>query len=266
MNRILGGLLVAAFGVGISVTAEAGSIRTIDCNPDMYNLTGQTANDFDIVLGNIDASDVSGVYSDPTLSHNPFPTHTVSDLPDGNVLVRYSGAEVPDRTSVHVGISVPYLSGNPYVVDQYWTRDGINIGSPTFRCNLDPVSYTDGAIRNAGSTAAWVQRRVLHLSNSVTLDQLLPDEALWSAASLIDAAPVRVGAGQSLGYVFANSGDGAYLMAYDVWNDDSNAPGALSQRLMQAFNVVPEPSPLLLLVCPALVFAFRGRRRRVSAG
>jgi hypothetical protein len=254
MSRLRIATLAAVCGIGVALNTQAGALRTIDCNPDMYNLTGSPADDFDILLGNVRAADVTA-YSDPLLNHNPFPTVTVTDTSfvDPNfgtvqgVLVHYFGAVVPDRDSVHVGISLPVLSGNPYVFDQYWSSGGQKLGSPSFRCNLSPSDATDGTVTNFGSTAQWVQRRVLFQTANVILDDLIPGLSLWNSAVLIDSAPILVGAGQSLAYTLAGTGDGAYVIGYDVWADDNGQLGNLSQRVMQAFNVVPEPGTLALL-------------------
>ncbi|MBL8382150.1 MAG: PEP-CTERM sorting domain-containing protein [Burkholderiales bacterium] len=244
--------------------AHAGSLRTIDCNPDMYNLTGRPANDFDILLGNFQPANLLEVYTDPLRVRNPFPDYSVTDLGGGDVLVRYFGAVVPDRAAVHVGIRVAAGVGNGVVKDQYWTWDGANIGAPAFRCNLLPQDYNDGSVTNTSTIDAyWVQRRVLYQMSQTALSDLLPGTTLWNSAALIDSAPVLVGAGQSLAYGFGVSGDGSYILGYDVWTDNNGQVGELAQRVMQAYHVVPEPGTLLL-VGAALVAAFGRRSMRLG--
>ena len=266
MNRWLLAVAVTLAGVGAGTAAHAGAFRTIDCNPDMYNLTGRTANDFDILLGNFTPANLLDVYTDPTRARNPFPDYSVTDLGGGDVLIRYFGAEVPSGAAVHVGISVSAGLGSGIIKDQFWSYDNGGqveiLGRPAFRCNLSPTDATDGDITNTSLTHGyWVQRRALFQRTNTVLDDLLPDEALWNAASLIDADPVFVGAGQTLGYDFRSFGDGAYVLGYEVWTDEGGQLGRLAQRVMQSNNMVPEPATLLMVGAGLLLLV---RRRPVQ--
>lgn len=248
---------IAAALVLAAGAAQAGAVRTIDCNIDAYNLTGQTANDFDILLRGTAPAQISRLFLRPG---QDFPEVEVRDTADG-ALIHYHGMEVANGGRVHVGFQI-FPAGPVGTIEQYWTWNGTPLGGPDFRCTppLDPL---DGRIQNTGISDVWVQRRVAIQENPVDLqNDLVRGSALWNAALLLDVAPVALDAGTTLDYRFGGGGHGSYTMMYDVCGD--LACTNVLQTVLQSTFYTPEPALPLLLAWPAAWLLLSRRRPRLA--
>jgi len=254
--RILATLALAVSSA-MPFMSHAGAIKTIDCNIDAYNLTGTTANDFDILLRGVSKAEVDRVYQ----NNNYFPNVDVTDIligSDPGILIHYWGKDVLPGSQVHIGYEIS-PSGPIGTVDQYWSLDGARLGGPDFRCNL-PTDYVDGSVTNPGTAAAWVQRRVAYQAGPVDLvTDLVLNSALWSNAQIIDASFVEIAASTTLPYTFTDQGYGAYVMMYDVCADMACTNGRI-QTVFNAIHYAPEPSSLALLVVGLAGLTMRARR------
>lgn len=248
---------LASLGIIVAAGAQAGHITTMDCNIDAYNLTGQTANDFDIQLGGVAKSEVLKTF------HNIFPNVEVTEQPYGS-LIHYYGREFAPGDSVHIGYEI-FPAGPIGTIDQYWSYDGAKLGGPAFRCNK-PTIFSDGNVTNTGSTDVWIQRRFAVEPDAVDLqNDLNTGTSFWNNATLIDQSPIALLAGATADYAFANVGAGSYTMMYDVCSDAQCSAGHVSETVFSSVYYTPEPGVLGLVGSAGLAAlgasALRRRRR-----
>ena len=245
-----------ALGLGVALGAQAGHIQTIDCNIDAYNLTGTTANDFDIKLGGVAASDINQVFLRPA---QYFPNVTVTEESYG-ALIHYSGLEVPNGGRVHIGYEIS-PSGPWGTIDQYWSLDGARLGGPEFLCN-QPTDYRDGNVTNTSSSDVWIRRRVAYQAGAVDLDEdLVRDSAFYDSAVLIDTDPIALLQNQTSRHRFADFGHGSYTTIYDVCADAQCLN--VTQTVFNSVFYTPEPGVVGLLALGTLLLtASRVSRRR----
>lgn len=247
--------LLALIGALIAVVAHAGHIETIDCNIDAYNLTGQTANDFDIRLGGVSAAEVRKVYQ------SFFPNVTVTDESYG-ALIHYFGLDVAPGERVHIGYEIS-PSGPVGTIDQYWSYNGARLGAPDFLCNK-PTSFRNGNVTNTSTSDLWIQRRVQIQADPVDLQtDLIVGSAFWASASVIDSTPISLVAGSTASYIFADEGKGAYAMIFDVCGDA--ACSSLRETVFSAVYYTPEPGAMSLLAVAGLAALGGSRLRRRQA-
>lgn len=247
---------LVALGIGVALGAQAGSIRTIDCNIDAYNLTGTTANDFDIKLSGVAASNISQVFLRPA---QYFPNVTVSTESYG-ALIHYLGREVAPGDSVHIGYEI-FPAGPWGTIDQYWSFDGNRLGGPEFFCT-QPTDYLDGNVTNTSSSDVWIRRRVAYQPDAVDLnDDLVRDSAFFASALLIDTDPLQLLQNQTSSYRFADFGHGSYTTIYEVCSDAQC--NNLTQTVFNSVFYTPEPGVLSLMALGGLLLAAsRAPRRR----
>lgn len=235
-------------------TASAQIISGTLSNFDVWNRTGQTANDFEATFGGIPQDRIAGLY------RGDYPTTTVTTT-GGTTTVRWTGSTTPPNQKSHFGIR---LSGpiNPSNVNFTWTFDGRPIGGIP-----DPwqkwLQLTSGVRDVIAPTqaAVWVQRRTNITTATIDLPDLLRSGALWESGITIDEIPVRIAAGAELIYDFDWTGQNFvnFVMMYDVWSDDNGQRGDLIATFLNAAVVVPAPAPIAGLALLGLVAS---RRRR----
>ncbi|MBI5258289.1 MAG: hypothetical protein HY855_17420 [Burkholderiales bacterium] len=245
-----------AIGLATALGAQAGHITTVDCNIDAYNLTGHTANDFDILLGGVAPADIGKVFLRP---ETYFPQVEVTAQTYG-ALIHYSGREVPHGGAVHIGYEIS-PSGPVNTIDQYWSWNGTRLGGPAFHCAA-PTIERRGDVTNTSGADVWIQRRVVARPAAVDLQaDLVRLSAFWTGALVIDGNPIALPQGQTRSHLFDDIGHGSYTLMYDVCAD------ALCQDIRQtvfssAF-VTPEPGAAWLALAGALaMLAVPGRRCR----
>ncbi len=235
-------------GLGIAMAAQAGHIQTIDCNIDAYNLTGSTANDFDIQLSGVTADDIRQVFLRPA---QYFPDVSVSTESYG-ALIHYSGREIASGDSVHIGYEI-YPAGPWGTIDQYWSLDGARLGGPEFLCR-QPTDRLDGRVTNTSAGDVWIRRRVQDQAGAVDLaDDLVRSSSFFAAAQLIDTDPIQLLQNQSTDYRFADLGGGSYTMIYEVCSDARC--GNVTQTVFSSLFYVPEPGVLGLAGLGLLLLA-----------
>jgi hypothetical protein len=135
MKTYFAGLVVCALATaGLGVSAAMGEVIWHDpwLNWDFDNLTGQTVNDFEIV---VEDPNYSPDPDDPTevLKNMPFPNFTVSHVDyhgdnDIDTVLTWSGADLLANQRAHGGL---YMLGSGRVLDAYWTFDGVKVGNST---------------------------------------------------------------------------------------------------------------------------------------
>lgn len=245
-----------ALGLGVALGAQAGSIRVIDCNIDAYNLTGTTANDFDIKLSGVAAGDISRVFLRPA---QYFPDVSVTTESYG-ALIHYSGREVANGDSVHIGYEI-FPAGPWGTIDQYWSFNGARLGGPTFLCT-QPTDYLDGDVTNTSSSDVWIRRRVAYQPGEVDLnDDLVRDSAFFASALLVDTDPIPLLQNQTSSYRFTDFGHGSYTTIYEVCADAQC--NQLTQTVFNSVFYTPEPGVLSLMALGGLLLAAsRAPRRR----
>lgn len=248
-----------AWGLGVALGAQAGHIQSIDCNIDAYNLTGTTANDFDIKLAGVTASDVSQVFLRPA---RYFPNVSVSTESYGT-LIHYSGRDVAHGESVHIGYEI-FPAGPWGTIDQYWSLDGNRLGGPEFLCN-PRQDFRDGNVVNTSSSDVWIRRRVAYQEDAVDLnDDLVRDSAFFASAMLVDTDPIPLLQNQTASYRFSDFGHGSYTTIFDVCADARC--NSVTQTVFNSVFYTPEPGAWSLLVLGGLLLAAMraAGRRRIS--
>lgn len=258
MGKLQQGVRTALWAAawGIATAAQAGHVRNFDCNIDAYNLTGSTANDFDIKLGGVSASDITQVFLRPT---QYFPNVSVSTESYG-ALIHYSGREVASGDAVHIGYEI-YPAGPWGTIDQYWSLDGARLGGPEFLCQ-QPTDRLDGRVTNTSSSDVWIRRRVAYQAGAVDLaGDLVRDSSFFASAQLLDTDPIQLLQNQSTDYRFTDFGGGSYTMIYEVCGDAQC--GNVTQTVFSSLFYVPEPGVLGLVAlgCLALAAARAPRSR-----
>ncbi len=128
MNRLLGSLVLGfALCVMIGDIAHGQPVyHDAQLNWDFKNFTGQTANDFEIIVSNPnynpDTNDSSEVYTGGLGFPNANVTHGDLDPanPGNETKIRWSGRNFPDGAVAHVGLD---LNGAGNVLGASWTFD-----------------------------------------------------------------------------------------------------------------------------------------------
>lgn len=260
MKRVTQLICLAACTAAMAQTTYAGSVSTIDCNVDLYNLTGYTANDFDYIIAGLVETDVKKLYSGPL---NKFTDAEVKPWPDATnqsgILVHFFGAEVPDGEGVHVGyeVGVHGLQGVA-AVDAYWSWNGAKLGSPSVLCGGLQNTYREAQITNSGQSTVWVQRRALYQEAIVDLDDLYRGGSVWDDASLVDSMLIELEAGESLLHTFGETDHGSYILVTDVFLD--SAGNTRQSTVFTSVNYTPEPSMVGLLGAGLLGLLWMRRR------
>ena len=262
-GRLLMGTMVFLCLVGlVALPAQAQEITGTLSNFDVKNDTGYTANDFHLELDGVSSSDVNSLWT------GSYPNLAMSG--SGDLVIDWTGATTANGATAHFGVG---LDGddNPSAFNAYWTLNGAKLG--TGRQGgfqdwfLSGGQVQDVILNPVGSPTLWIQRRTNTSNGLIGLGDLLVGGALWNGATLLDNQPVQLLAGASLTYNFPALGPITQqvneVMMYDVFADNSGAPGPLQMTFLNAASVVPEPGTLSLLGAGAImVLLYAWRRKR----
>jgi hypothetical protein len=248
-------LLVCTIVLAVAVPAWAEFCRDIQgglSNFDVRNGTGQTANDFEVILYGVEAAKLNNLYT------GDYPDVQVTPVA-GGVKVRWTGSSTAPGTWDHFGIG---LNGNvnPTSTEFYWTFDGGQLPLPPPRTwqNWQVVGgVARDVIWNWASHPMWVQRRILTQPGEVSLEDLMRGGSLWNQATVIDTSRVQIGHGGSLNWDFPITSDISYLMMYDVFD---SVTGGRTMTFLNAAKVCPEPASLIALICGLGTVMLRRKR------
>lgn len=258
MHGVLRTLVIAVAIAGVASTAAAQNrwISGTLSNFDVWNNTGQDANDFHVVLEGIDPSDIGNLYT------GDYPNVTVADTGTGTSLT-WTGSTTPSGSAAHFGFT---LNGNVNFTSAsfQWTMDAVvtdDIPDAAQQWRLGGTLVNIDDITNRSQSSLWIQRRVNTALGQVDLNDLLMNGLLWNTATLIDPNPLLIDPDNTLLYEFDGTEPAPYydVMMYDVYADDNNLPGDLLMTFLNASQIMPEPTSLALLGLGGLVLM---RRRR----
>jgi hypothetical protein len=249
MKVMKAALVLLVCGAMLALQAPAGAAcRDIQgglSNFDVFNRTGLTANDFEVILLGVSATDLGSLYT------GDYPNATVTTVA-GGVKIRWTGDTTLNGTWSHFGIG---LKGNlnPTSTEFSWTFNGGALPVPPPRQWQDwnmvnGNTVARDVIRNQGPDPFRVQRRILTLPgpNVVELNELLRGGALWNQALLIDTTPVEILGGANLNWDFPVTDDINYMMMYDMFDSQT---GERMMTFLNAVQVCPEPGVLSAVAC-----------------
>ncbi len=229
-------------------------IRQTHSNIDPINRTGQLANDFEWFLPGVMPADVAWTYTQP----NPQYPSVQKVWINGGTLLQWTGSSTSPGQSAHFGVTV---NGNrdPRTWTYDWTYNGFLLPIRPPRLSQAWRYFPGGRMRdviiNSWEWNAFVQRRVIVLPRRIALEELMraprimdmplgePSTDLWNAATVIDQTPVMIAPGGELTYDFVPTDGVTYGVFYDVFDDQ----GEMLMTYMNAAEVSPEPSSLLVL-------------------
>ena len=241
------------------LSAQAGTVELLDCNIDAYNLTGQTANDFDVRLPGMGSSSLTQIYGG---SRRFFPQVTVTDEVDGTRL-HFFGAEVADGGAVHIGYEIKPPGVVP-TAEQNWSSNGAPLGAPVWGCTRPMANFRQAEIVNPGTDTAYVRIRAQFVSGPISLaDDLIRDSALDLGAMVVTPVAIQLTAGQSANYGFDDFGHGSYVTIFDVCGDAACAK--VMETVFNAVQYTPEPGSGALLAGALAAAALASRARRPGA-
>jgi hypothetical protein len=259
MNRLAHGTVIAAVVAMVSLSSVSSfaqpAVTGTLSNFDVYNRTGQEANDFDLVLDGIAPGDIGNLYTGDYPNVSVVPTA-------GGTRIRWTGSSTPPGGSAHFGLTLAD-DLDPSAVQMNWTFNGANTG------NLPDVwqiwnSLISGVVRdditNRSTLDLLIQRRVNERVEPVALSDLLRGGQLWNTATLIDPAPIPLPPGATALYDFGGFPmPGNVLMFFDVFTTlDPDVP---LMTFLNGASVVPEPAALSLMAAAAVLMAWRRLRR-----
>lgn len=212
--------LLVLIVLATAVFSRAQVIQGPLSNFDVWNYTGQTANDFELTLVGIKPSQIGYLYT------GNYPNTTITQVGSSTV-IRWTGSSTPNGGFAHFGVTLigVDMSVSPVRVRFTWTLDGVVIGAPPSPWQFWEVDLSTGQfirrdiIRNPTNTPIWVQRRVaISVQPSMSLDDLMRGGNLWNEGILIDREPVAVPPGGELTFDFVMPNSRAWaVMMYDVF-------------------------------------------------
>ncbi len=250
MRNLTIGCVLVCCGSAASAQVIQGTLS----NFDVWNRTGQVANDFHIELGGILPEMIDNLYL------GDYPNASINATGNGTSVTWTNSSTNPGDVD-HFGVR---LNGaqNPNGVSMNWTFDGNNIG------NIGDVSQrwfagqgivTDD-ITNRTDNGFWIQRRVNTLfTPGIVLDDLLVGLPIWESSTLIDFEPVFLDQGQSLLFDFDFTADAsAFVMMYEVFADNN---GNIGDPVLTFLNaaVIPAPGAVAPLAIAGLMTIMRKR-------
>ena len=90
-------------------------------NFNVWNYSGQTANDFELYLGGVSSNQIKTYYT------GSYPDYAVTNVADG-VIVEWTGSTTANGAYAHFGVHLnPFV--NPSAFNLTWTSNGTNIES-----------------------------------------------------------------------------------------------------------------------------------------
>ena len=238
-----GRIVLAALAVLVLLctAASATSIQKCISLCEVWNRTGQDANDFHLLIGGISVADL-----DPNgYCDSDYSKRTVFQDFTG-VHIYWEDGSTPNGASDLFGFTVRGAVTLTSVLAQ-WTQNGMYIAT------LDDVwqdwtviNDTIGdTINNRSGGDRWIQRTAGSSPTPVTIQDLIGMPSPPNPIPL-DQSPIRIGNWWSLLYVYTQApGTGSYFMFYDLYSDQPS-PNTLEMRFRNA-AVVGSPLPPLAL-------------------
>lgn len=253
LNTLFASLAATCLGPAAAVAQPV--IQGTLSNFDVWNRTGQTANDFHVDLRGINPNLINNLYL------GDYPNATIA-ANQGGTSITWTGSSTANGDFDHFGVR---LNGaqNPTGVRMNWTFDGVNIGgiSDVAQMWFTDIGVVIDDITNRSSTPFWIQRRINTVvePEDIELEDLLIGLPIWNSATLIDPDPIWLGPGDTQLYEFQVQNDtAAVVMMYDVFADANGRPGEPVLTFLNA-AVIPAPGASALLVCGGILAT---RRRR----
>ena len=213
-----------------------------------WNLTGQSANNFQEFFGNVDPTSILDTYSDG------YARSTIIGI-DGGTLISWIGGNTPSNTSSNFGVSFRD-NPDPSIVTYTWKDavTGATIGNlaptnqkwiirNTINGPLPPIDVPT----NFSDFSVYLQRRINEVNGDLGFSDLFRSGPLWNAAQLIDPTFVELAPHHELPYEFPLIAIGGWaVMMYDI----QDSSGQLIMTFLNAAqqSPVPEPAPWTLLL------------------
>lgn len=217
--------LAAALGLAGASLAQTGySITGAMSNFDIVNRCDYPCDELEVEIEDIRPEDVLHTYRN---SNYGLPTVTLSPT-GGSTLVNYRSPQhlTNVNTIEHFGITIKgagyyvpavyhrthvrwYRSGHLATVNGLLPTEGGTSApaaqplQPSIGATINQGSHGQGGatltlVNNDPTQSIWVKRRVQVRAGTVTLEALMPNDPLVTSTIELDAAPVRVGPGQTI--------------------------------------------------------------------
>ena len=233
-----------------AATAHAVSVVGALSNFDLNNDTGQTCNEFELIISNTVPSQLYG-----TWNYNPdYGTPEVTDI-GGHTRVHYTALTnvvTPPNTIEHFGAILPAFPTNGVLYT--WMNNGSYVGAgrqfPAPVVTIIPVTPTpanpDGRARhrevrnNDRTNTFWVQRVSVRTNLLVTLDDLMTNTAVVMSATNLDDKPKRLLPGDRLSdddNAGADDKD-SEVTSLQIFADNKGKPGKLIGTFMSAAHTI----------------------------
>jgi hypothetical protein len=201
-------------------------------NFDVWNRSGQIANDFMVTLGGILPQSIGNIYNG---SQCPFPNGQAHQDGDNTVVKWGPGpGQVNPGQKAHFGFTITGdLTPLSYLFQ--WTQNNVVISTvpvngSTWRSLTGQRTAWPlrNRITNNSPTTIWVFRRVNYSMTPIVLDDLLTTSPLALSAIPIDPSPVALPPYGSITYDYTGVPDGAWgvVMIADYFEDLGGLPGA----------------------------------------
>ena len=156
-------------------------------NFNVWNYSGQTANDFELYLGGVSSNQIKTYYT------GSYPDYAVTNVADG-VIVEWTGSTTANGAYAHFGVHLnPFV--NPSAFNLTWTSNGTNIESVQTvqshwgTTNIAPVNI----ITNPGPDPVWIVVGAAAGTNAVQLNDLVVGGTVWSNVTIWTTNYLAVG-------------------------------------------------------------------------
>ncbi len=242
----------AALGLAALTVATASAVSVVGAlsNFDLNNDTGQTCNEFELIISNTVPSQLYG-----TWNYNPhYGTPEVTDI-GGHTRVHYTAhtnTVTPPNTIEHFGAILPAFPTNGVLYT--WMNNGSYVGTgrqfpaPIVTIVTTPptVANPEGRgrhreVRNNDRTNTfWVQRITVRTNRLVTLDDLMTNNPVVMSGTNVDDRPKRLRPGDRLSDD-DNAGpdeNDSEMTSLQVFADNNGRSGNLIGNFMSAAHTV----------------------------
>jgi hypothetical protein len=234
-------------------TSSAISIVGALSNFDINNDTGQSCDEFELIISNTAPAQLYG-----TWNYNPHYGQPQVEALAGSTRIHYTG-HASDITSAgtveHFGAILPAFPTNGVLYT--WMHAGTNVGvgrqfpAPVVTIVAVPPTPTNPEgrgrhreVRNNDRTNTfWVQRSVVRTNRNVSLDELMATNALITATTNLDDKPKRLRPGDRISDDDTAGADDAdsEVMALQVFADNNGQPGRLIGNFMSSAQTIRRP-------------------------
>lgn len=169
--------LFAAVVMATTLSAQPTNIQDWLWNFNVWNNTGQTANDFEVALCGTNSLEINHVYT------GSYPNYSIANS-GGCEIITWTGNTTPNGGSAHFGVEVNYAAVSSVALN--WTLNGAPIGPPVQSVQNDYGMIYDvpfETVTNPGPSPVWVSVATVAVTNQLQLTDLTTNSTLYSSAT-----------------------------------------------------------------------------------